>query len=74
MEKVQQEIAKAINNEPIKKEINNPGNTPVVDNTIAVDGKLLVDILNLIHKDHAEVIDSYNGLLSTVIKSGKVKF
>jgi len=45
----------------------------VADNTISVDSKLLINALNLIHKDHAEVIDTYTGLLTTIIHSGKVK-
>lgn len=68
-----EDIKDKINEIVTEKKVKEVNNTLKVDNTIQVDSKLLVNVLNLIHKDHAEVIDCYNGLLTTIINSGKVK-
>jgi len=49
-------------------------NKPVVqDKMILVDAQILVDAANVIRNDYGKPIDTYNGLMNVLMKSGKLQ-
>ena len=74
-QEVKQEVGKVIEKPTDgSKKIQIPNHKPISKpDTIEVPVKLLMEVVNIIHKQHGQAIDAYNGLINSGINSGKIK-